>query len=94
MRVDPAPLFLFLVMFYVYILKSRKDGKLYTGFTSDLRLRFKEHKNGKVKSTFYRRPLELIYYEAYKNEEIGKKREKQLKNGKAHTALKKRLTQK
>lgn len=78
-------------MFYVYVLKSKKDGKLYIGFTSDLRLRFQEHNNGKVKSTCYRRPLELIYYEAYKDEGIAKRREKQLKSGKAHIALKKRL---
>ena len=78
-------------MFYVYVLKSKKDGKLYIGFTTDLRLRFQEHKNGKVRSTSYRRPLELIYYEAYKDEKIAIKREKQLKGGKAHMALKKRL---
>ena len=78
-------------MLYVYVLKSKKDGKLYIGFTSNLRLRFQEHNDGKVKSTIYRRPLELIYYEAYKNESVAKKREKQLKSGKAHVALKKRL---
>ncbi len=33
-------------MFYVYILRSLKDGKLYTGFTSDLRRRVKEHFSG------------------------------------------------
>jgi len=81
-------------MFYIYVLKSKKDGKLYIGFTSNLRLRFQEHNDGKVKSTNYRRPLELIYYEAYKNEIIARKREKQLKSGKAHVALKKRLLQK
>lgn len=81
-------------MFYIYLLQSKKDGKLYIGFTSNLRLRFQEHNDGKVKSTNYRRPLELIYYEAYKNEIIARKREKQLKSGKAHVALKKRLLQK
>jgi len=79
-------------MFYVYVLKSRKDGRLYIGFTINLIKRFKEHRNGEVNCTKYRRPLELIYYEAYKNREIAKKRERQLKSGKAHAALKKRLT--
>jgi len=79
-------------MFYVYVLKSKKDGRLYIGFTTDLKLRFQEHINGKVKSTNYRRPLELIYYEAYKDEKIARRRERQLKSGKAHIALKKRLT--
>jgi len=78
-------------MFYVYVLKSEKDGRFYIGFTTDLKSRFKKHQQGEVRSTFYRRPLELIYYEAYKNEQIAKKRERQLKSGKAHTALAKRL---
>lgn len=78
-------------MFYVYVLKSKKDGKPYIGFSTNLKSRFEEHQKGKVRSTFYRRPLELVYYEAYKNEQIAKKREKQLKSGKTHTALIKRL---
>ena len=78
-------------MFYVYVLKSKKDGKIYIGFTINLINRFREHRNGEVDCTKYRRPLELIYYEAYKNREIAQKRERQLKGGKAHIALRKRL---
>jgi len=78
-------------MFYVYVLKSKKDNKHYIGFTCDLKRRFQEHNEGKSFSTFYRRPLELIYYECYKNRDIAKRREVQLKSGKAHTALLKRL---
>ncbi|MFA4880330.1 MAG: GIY-YIG nuclease family protein [Candidatus Doudnabacteria bacterium] len=80
-------------MFYVYVLKSKKDKKFYIGFTPDLRLRLQKHNNGKVTSTSYRRPLELIYYEAYKDQKTAIRREKQLKSGKAHMALKKWLTQ-
>jgi len=79
------------MFYYVYILQSKKDGNLYIGFTPDLRLRLKKHSEGKVSSTKYRRPLELIYYEAYKNKSIAQNRERQLKKGKAHTALRKRL---
>ncbi|MBD3311567.1 MAG: GIY-YIG nuclease family protein [Candidatus Magasanikbacteria bacterium] len=79
-------------MFYVYILKSKKDSKFYIGFTSNLRLRLKNHIDGKVKSTKYRRPLELIYYESYIVEELAKEREKKLKQyGSAYTGLMKRL---
>lgn len=78
-------------MFYVYVLKSEKDGKHYVGFTNDLRRRFQEHVDGKNRSTFYRRPLKLIYYECYVNRDIAKVRETQVKSGKAHTALMKRL---
>jgi len=78
-------------MFYVYVLKSGKDNKLYVGSTSNLSRRIKEHNEGKVKSTSYRRPIELIYYEAYREEDIARKREHLLKSGKAHVELKKRL---
>jgi putative endonuclease len=81
-------------MFYVYLLRSKKDKKFYIGSTSDLKLRLQEHNDGKVKSTSYRRPLELIYYEAYVNENISRKRERQLKGGRANTALRKRLLEK
>ena len=78
-------------MFYIYVLQSKKDNKLYIGSTSNLSKRFKEHNDGKVESTSYRRPLDLIYYEAYKEESIARKREHLLKSGKAHIELKKRL---
>jgi len=78
-------------MFYVYVLKSNKDGKYYIGFTIDLKKRFQEHILGKVKATSYRRPLELIYYECYRERRIAQVRERQLKGGKAHIALIKRL---
>jgi len=81
------------MFYYVYVLHSKKDNKLYIGFSTDLKSRIEEHINGKVRATFYRRPLELIYYEAYKNRDIAQKRERQLKGGKAHIALKKRLSQ-
>lgn len=79
------------MFFYVYVLKSKKDNKSYIGFTSNLRARFKEHQKGLVRSTRHRRPLELIYYEAYKSSGTAKEREKILKSGKAHVELKKRL---
>ncbi len=72
-------------------MKSRKDGKHYIGFSTDLKNRFKDHCEGKVRATSYRRPLELIYYEAYKERNIAQKRERQLKGGKAHIILIKRL---
>jgi len=38
-------------MFYIYLLKL-KNGKIYTGFTSNLKLRLKRHQQGKVKSIY------------------------------------------
>jgi len=51
-------------MYYTYVLQSDNDGKLYTGFTKDLKLRFEQHDKGVVDSTRDRRPLRLVYYEA------------------------------
>ncbi|PJE67520.1 excinuclease ABC subunit C [Candidatus Shapirobacteria bacterium CG10_big_fil_rev_8_21_14_0_10_40_9] len=79
-------------MFYIYILRSKKDGQLYIGSTNDLRRRLKEHNEGKVFSTKFRTPFELIYYEAYKIEKDARKRESNLKlRSKAFTQLKKRI---
>lgn len=79
-------------MFYVYILKSKKDNNLYTGSTNNLKHRFKEHNLGKVTSTKHRTPFELIYYEAYKSERGARKRESNLKlRAQAFTQLKKRI---
>ena len=65
-------------MFYNYILKSRQNGQMYTGYTVDLRKRFKEHNEGKSTYTKHRGPYDLIYYEACLNEEDAKAREKYL----------------
>jgi putative endonuclease len=81
-------------MFYVYILKSLADQKLYIGSTDDLRRRRTEHNNGLSKSTKLRRPFELRYYEAFTNEHDARHREFSLKkDGKALGQLKRRLSE-
>jgi putative endonuclease len=75
-------------VFYVYILFSEKDKKLYTGFTPDLRTRIHRHTKGYVKATQNRRPLKLIYYEAFLNELDARRREIYLKGGKGKSELK------
>ena len=66
-------------MFYVYLLQSKKDFSIYIGLTSNLRKRFKEHNQGKTRSTKPKRPFVLIYYEAYRNKTDARKRELELK---------------
>lgn len=78
-------------MYYVYVLLSKKDHELYTGYTNDIENRIKEHKNGKVRATMFRRPLLLIYYEAYLRWSDAKRREKYLKGGNGRTQLKVQL---
>jgi putative endonuclease len=78
-------------MYYVYLLLSEKDGHFYTGSTSDLKRRLNEHNSGKVKSTAFRKPLKLIYYEGCLNEDDARGREKYLKSGMGKKYLKNRL---
>ncbi|HJX32014.1 MAG: hypothetical protein A2175_01895 [Candidatus Nealsonbacteria bacterium RBG_13_42_11] len=79
-------------MFFVYLLRSKKDNDLYLGCTNDLRKRFKEHNLGKVDSTKTRRPFKLIYYEAYLLKQDAFEREHNLKlRAKALQQLKRRI---
>ena len=79
-------------MYYVYLLRSKKDNKLYIGLTHNLIKRFTEHNQGLNKSTKYRRPLFLIYYEAYSSLKDAQIREKKLKKFKnSYAELKKRI---
>ena len=78
-------------MHYVYILKSLRDGNLYTGCTQDLKKRFQLHNDGKVPSTQDRRPLELVYYEACIDQRDAYHREKYLKTTYGKRYVKNRL---
>ncbi len=68
-------------MFFVYILKSLKDQLLYIGSTKNLIERYKKHNSGLVPSSRNRRPLTLVYYEAYASEQDARHREHNLKLG-------------
>lgn len=79
-------------MFYMYILQSSIDKDLYVGSTNNLQRRFKEHNAREVLSTKARKPLALVYYEAYQAENDARNREHQLKlRGQAMTQLKRRI---
>ena len=67
-------------MFYVYVLRSIKDSRFYTGYTADLENRISSHKEGNVFATRSRRPLELVYYEASRKQSDAIRREKYLKS--------------
>ncbi len=80
-------------MYYLYILKSKKDNNIYIGSTNDLRRRLLEHNTGKVLSTKGRRPFELKYYESYFSEDDARNREYSLKkDGRALYQLKIRIS--
>ena len=61
-------------MYYTYVLYSLRDGRWYTGATSNLRERVREHETGRVRSTRHRRPFQLVYYEACLSEMDARRR--------------------
>ncbi|OGH10455.1 MAG: hypothetical protein A2857_00070 [Candidatus Levybacteria bacterium RIFCSPHIGHO2_01_FULL_36_15] len=65
-------------MYYVYLLRDI-NSKLYIGYSSDLKRRLKEHLQQKVYTTKRMTKPDLIYYEAYSNEDSAKIRERKLK---------------
>ena len=78
-------------MYYTYVLQSKVDGKFYTGFTKNLKLRFEQHNEQLVESTKSRVPLKLIYYEACLDRSDATRREKYLKTYHGKMFIKKRL---
>ena len=68
-------------MYQVYILKSLKDHRTYTGYAKDARLRLVDHNSGRVDATKNRRPLEIIFTEDLETLEEAKKRELYWKSG-------------
>jgi len=78
--------------YYVYILKSRKNGIFYIGYTGNLRRRLDGHNSGKVFSTKLNIPYELIYFEGYRSRNNAISGEKALKHhGQGFRRLKERL---
>lgn len=66
--------------YYVYILWTARKS-FYIGFSDNLRERLQKHARGEVKSTRYRRPTHLLYYESFVSEKDVKSREEFLKSG-------------
>ncbi|MBU1036832.1 GIY-YIG nuclease family protein [Patescibacteria group bacterium] len=77
--------------YYVYVLISLKDKRFYVGYSRYLNQRLKQHSNGEVISTRNRRPLKLLHYECFINEQDAKAREVFLKSGFGRNQLKSAL---
>lgn len=65
---------------HVYIIKCR-DKSLYTGITTDVKRRVKEHNNGiGAKSLLGKRPVELVFVESKATQSEARKREAAIKH--------------
>jgi putative endonuclease len=68
--------------YWVYILQSEKDGSYYTGHTSNLEERLRQHNHGKSLYTKVKAPWNLIYQEEFSSRSEASKRERQIKGKK------------
>jgi putative endonuclease len=74
--------------YFVYILKSEKTGKTYTGHTIHLEKRILEHNSGKSLSTRRNRPWKLGHHEEYNTRSEAILREKYYKSVEGRMLLK------
>ncbi len=68
--------------YYVYILRSEKDGSFYIGHTADLDERIQRHNHGKSLYTKAKVPWKLIYREEFHSRSEAMKREQEIKRKK------------
>jgi putative endonuclease len=73
----------FIMPYFVYILRSIKDGSYYIGSTQDLSSRLERHNQGRSKYTNANRPWEVIYSEKHSNRSAAMKREREIKKRKS-----------
>jgi len=67
--------------YFVYGIKSNRDGRIYVGLTMDVDRRIKEHNLGQVFSTQYYKPWKLIYKEKVGSLAKARQRERYFKSG-------------
>ena len=79
-------------MFYVYILKSQKDGSRYIGATADLRRRMQEHNSGSSRYCSSKRPYKIVWCCIFANREKAYGFELYLKSSSGYAFTKKHLT--
>ena len=71
-----------MIFYYVYVIKSINFSFTYVGFSTNLKVRFKQHNNKEELSTKAYVPFDLIHYEAYRNKKNAKRREEYFKTTK------------
>ena len=74
--------------YYVYVLQSIPNKRTYTGFTSDLKRRLKQHNAGEVKSTKAYRPYKILLSENFSDRKQAKEKELYYKNYRGRQKIK------
>jgi putative endonuclease len=79
-------------MFTVYVLYSERYDKIYIGYTSDLKKRFKSHNELAKKGWTVRfRPWEIVYTEIFEHKQDALRREKQLKTSRGRAFIREEI---
>ncbi|MDO8614925.1 MAG: GIY-YIG nuclease family protein [Dehalococcoidia bacterium] len=72
---------------FVYILRSERTGRYYTGYSADPQRRLEDHNRGQVKATRYGIPWSLVYTESFGEAREARQREYKLKSMKSRAFL-------
>ena len=69
-----------ITLWYVYMIETER-GRLYTGITTDIDRRFRQHRSGKGGAKFFRSdpPIKVCYQQQFSNRSAALKREYQIK---------------
>lgn len=81
-------------MYYVYFLKSIKQGRLYIGYTNDLKRRLEEHNAGQSTYTNKYKPWKVETYVTTEYEHTAKLVEKYFKSNSGKEAVKRHVEKK
>ena len=73
--------------YYVYVLRSLKNGRRYVGYTNNLERRISEHNCGKSKYARLTVPFELIYFEKHESRLKALSKERYFKSGKGRREI-------
>ena len=76
-------------MYFVYIIKSRKNDRFYIGSAQDVKERLRQHERGKTRSLKNKGPFDIIRIEEFETRTEAFSRERQIKRYKGGQAFKK-----
>ena len=78
-------------MYFVYVLQSENEGRLYIGSSAEPHTRFAAHNAGRGGWTRRFRPWKMVFLEEHDDRAIAQKRERYLKSGWGRRWLNKHL---
>ena len=72
---------------FVYILKSKRNGRFYIGSTNNVERRYSQHCEGMVYSTKRLLPIELVFQQEFSDINTARRVERRLKSFKRHDII-------